>query len=92
MTRPSLDDLRDALERGADALGRMHHPGGYWWEELEANSTITAVPLILPPSPSPTCRPISTSATLAAWASTLSSSLWIPSSLSPSQDKAIPSP
>ncbi len=44
---PSADRLRVALDRGADHLASLHHDGGYWWEELEANSTITAEHLFL---------------------------------------------
>ncbi|MGI9539095.1 MAG: squalene--hopene cyclase [Miltoncostaeaceae bacterium] len=47
MTRPEAPALRDALERGADFLAGMQHSQGYWWEELEANSTITAEHLFL---------------------------------------------
>jgi squalene-hopene/tetraprenyl-beta-curcumene cyclase len=36
------DEARAALERGAAHLRSLQHPEGYWWGELESNSTIVS--------------------------------------------------
>ena len=42
-THPSLHDAaRDALGRATDHLERIQDPSGFWWGELESNSTMTA--------------------------------------------------
>lgn len=42
-TDPGLHDAaRDALGRATDRLERIQDPSGFWWGELESNSTMTA--------------------------------------------------
>ena len=36
------DEAREALARGVAHLRSLQYPGGYWWGELESNSTIAS--------------------------------------------------
>ena len=36
------DEARDALERGAAHLRSLQYPDGYWWGQLESNSSIVS--------------------------------------------------